>query len=43
VCFGCTEAQEWQRVQAGYGTLEQDPIASGTGSVTWHFVQVIPA
>jgi hypothetical protein len=26
VCLGCTEAQEWQRVQAGYGTLEQEPI-----------------
>jgi hypothetical protein len=43
VCFGCTEEQEWQRVQDGYGTLEQEPICSGCGKVTWHLRQAIPA
>jgi hypothetical protein len=43
VCPGCAEAHEWHLVQPGYGTLEQEPIGSGTGSVTWHCWQVIPA
>ncbi len=43
MCPGCAEAHEWHLVQPGYGTLEQEPIGSGTGSVTWHCWQVIPA
>ena len=33
--WGCF-AQGWQRMQDGYGWLVQDPMTSGTGSVTWH-------